>query len=232
MQESIFEDDSCTAADRLRPLASEAITEFTARFAAVLASLSEETDYPVVADMYAAAGMLDWSFAAISKESVFDRSLLDFAAYVWGRDQEKVNRLSLEELEDAVIAAISDLKSLEVGVPDFSRRLWADMETAVKDYREAYRDAVQSDESDDFFDQLLILRDNLEFAMLFLQGRTLLKDIPFELDLSMLLQQVRLIDLKLRVNLSELAKKLNHVDLPIASPETFWWRRGSSFPYI
>jgi hypothetical protein len=220
-----LDDEIWTPADQLRSFCSEAISEFTARLASVIDSLTLDTQDPVVIDMYAAAGMLDWGLSAIKKEAIIDHRLIEFAAYSWEGTEEDVRRLSLDDVEDAVFSANSDIKALELGVYGFASRLIFDMDKAVSDYQIAYQNAVKSVDTDDSFDQILILRDTIEFAMMYLTARSILKDIPITVDVLRHKQTVRLIDLKHRINFKDMSSKYRYLDLPIASPETFWWRK-------
>jgi hypothetical protein len=228
LQGNHSDDDRWTIADKLRSFCSESIAEFTARFATVIDSLTIDSQDPVVVDMYAAAGMLDWGLTALRKESIIDHSLIEFAAYMWDSNVEDVRRLSLDDVEDAVFAATSDVKALELGVRGFEGRLSADLAKAVSEYQLSNRDAVKSVDADDCLDPLLILRDTLEFAMMYLTARSVLNDLPISVDISMHKHAVRLADLKLRITFKELLKKFDHVDLPLASPETFWWRKPTN----
>jgi len=220
-----LEDDSWTTSDKLRSFCSEAINEFTLRFGEVLDCNTSDSNDSALAEMYASMGMLDWGLSVIKKEAITDINLVDFAAYLWDCEGNKVQRLSLDDFEDTVFAATADVKAIEIGISGFTSRLITDLNRIVTEYQHVYQNAVRSVDPDDCIDPLLIIRDTIEFAMMYLSARSILKDFPFKIDFSMHQQTVRLADLKLRLTLGELAKKFDYVDLPITSPETFWWRK-------
>lgn len=225
LQENHLEDDTWTTSDKLRSFCSEAINEFTLRFGAVLDNNISDSHDSALVDMYASIGMLDWGLSALKKEAVTDINLIDFAAYSWDCDSNNVQHLCLDDFEDTVFAAVADVKAVEIGMSGFASRLITALDHIVNEYQQAYQNAVRSVDHDDCIDTLLITRDTIEFAIMYLSARSILKDFPFTIDFSMHQQTVRLADLKLRFTLAELQKKFEYVDLPITSPELFWWRK-------
>lgn len=219
----------------IRTFCEAAFTEFQKNLATVLDIIVHEPsqieDQLELLTIYAFAGATLWGHWRIHRDAIISPELKNKTFFLWEEDNS--NCLTLEEFDQRVELLLAELKGLEIGFENFSKKLESEIEGALNILKEKIDFIIKEENplpGSFAFEEVLMRRDILGYVFNFLETRIKFEeDFPFELDLSKLYTRLKQCDLKLKISFTELAKQYCYIELNSCVPEDYWWRHQYNF---